>query len=146
MSRRSAASLEVFQGGKGQLPEPPAFLTPNQAEIWKAVVSTKPYDWFAADSFPVLAAYCRAVSMDNEISAAIDSYDRAAIAGEGLKEWSSLIKMQRDQQQHVAMLATKLRLTPQSRYTPKAANTANNRAGSARPWGSVIAHEGTANG
>jgi phage terminase small subunit len=148
MSKRSAASLEVFQGGRGQLPEAPAFLTSSQSEIWRAVVSTKPFDWFAADSFPVLTAYCRAVDMDNEISAAIDAFDRSMTVGEGLKHWKSLIKMQREQQAHVATLATKLRLTPQSRYTPKSGATANAKAGIERPWGAgrVIEQKGTATG
>ncbi len=140
MSRRSAASLAILQGSKGQLPDAPAHLTPAQAEVWRAVVSTKPVDWFAADSYPVLEGYCLAVDMQNEIAAAINGYDRSSIAGEGLNHWKALIKLARDQQQHVAMLATKLRLTPQSRYTPKSANTANNRAGLERPWSRVLPH------
>ena len=128
------------------MPEPPACLTPAQSEIWRTIVATKPVDWFQGDSIPVLIGYVRAIDLDNEIAAAVNGFDRTDIVGEGFRNWKSLVKMQLDQQAHVAMLATKLRLTPQSRYTPKAASTANNRAGLARPWGAVIAHEGTGNG
>jgi phage terminase small subunit len=144
MGKRSAASLSIISGSFSQLPQPPDHLTPSQAQIWAAVVATKPHDWFQADSFPVLSDYCRAIDMDNEMADAVNGYDRAALTGfEGLQTWKALIKMQRDQQKHVAMLATKLRLTPQSRYNAKSASTASNRAGLERPWGSnrVLQHD-----
>lgn len=139
MSRKSAADLSVVADLRGHLPVPLECLTPDQAQIWADVVATKPHDWFAADSFPVLADYCRAVDMDNEIASVVNDFDRARLTDfEGLQSWKALLKMQREQQKHVAMLATKLRLTPQSRYNAKNAATANNRAGLDRPWGRII--------
>ncbi len=142
MGKKSAASLSVVADLRGHLPQPPDYLTAPQAQIWADVVATKPHDWFAADSFPVLADYCRAVDMDHELAAVVNDFDRSTITSwEGLQSWKALLKMQREQQKHVAMLATKLRLTPQSRYNAKNAATANNRAGLERPWGNrVIPH------
>lgn len=137
MSKKSLASLSVVAPMRGHLPVPPEHLTQAQAQIWTDVVATKPHDWFGADSFPVLSDYCRAIDMDNELAAVVNDFDRSSLTTyEGIQSWKALLKMQREQQKHVAMLATKLRLTPQSRYNAKSAATANNRVGLERPWAS----------
>lgn len=133
--------MSIARAGLRSLPEPPSHLTETQAGIWCAVVATKPPDWFQADSFPVLSDYCRAVALDNEIAVVLNEFDRTLLAdGKGLESWKELIRLQSEQQKLVAMLATKLRLTPQSRYNPLKANTENNRAGLARPWSRVLEH------
>lgn len=135
MAKKSIASLSVVRPLMANLPDAPNVLTDTQAQFWRAVVATKPADWFQADSFPVLADYCRAVDMSNELAALVDSFDRSQLAEyERLKTWKDLVKMQRDQQHHVMTLATKLRLTPQSRYSATNASTASKRAGLDRPW------------
>lgn len=95
---------------------------------------------------PVLAAYCRAVDVDTEIAAWVDGFDRSSIVTEdGLKSWQRLIKTQREQQLLVATLATKLRLTPQSRYNAITAANKANKATGLRPWGAVIEQSGGSN-
>jgi hypothetical protein len=138
--RESAASLTVLSGTFGQLPEPPESFQERQAEIWRDIVATKPVDWFQADSKPVLAGLCRAIALDEEIAAEIDAFDRTRVRDvEGFKLWKALLKMQREQQQHIASLATKLRLTPQSRYNAQKAATKSNAANvAARPWGNRV--------
>lgn len=135
MSRKSAASLSVVVDHRRELPSPPDTFTQAQAQVWCAVVATKPVDWFQADCIPILADYCRAVATSNDLAVLVDSYDRSLLAEPHyLKEWTRLLKQQRDQQLHVATLATKLRLTPQSRYAPSVAATANAKASGVRPW------------
>ena len=138
MSRKSAASLSVVVDHRRELPSPPDSFTEPQALVWRAVVATKPIDWFQADCLPILADYCRAVAIDNELASIVNGYPRERMVDPlCMKEWTDLLKAQREQQKHVAGLATKLRLTPQSRYNALSAATASNKASGARPWAPI---------
>jgi len=92
--------------------------------LWRATVATKPIDWFAADSAPLLAEYVRAVAMCNALAGRID----ASLSGDDAGATKLLLDMRDKESRRVASLATKLRLTNQSRYTPQAANTASKRS------------------
>lgn len=133
MSRPSSASLSIVPVSSLQRLDPPCDLTDSEAELWVAVVESKPADWFQADSAPLLKEYVRAVVMSDRLSLLVE----AALAGDagedglGLKDALRLRDME---SKRVASLGTKLRLTQQSRYTPKASATADRAAGGARPW------------
>ena len=89
-------------------------------------------DWFEADSQPVLAAYCRAVDFHSKISMELDKYLNE---NEDIIPAKQLYDLQEKNARLMKNLAAGLRLTPQSRYTPKAAATANKKAGGAvKPW------------
>lgn len=134
MSRPSGASLTVVPTGLPERLAPPDDLTPEQAARWRAVVDSKPVDWFGPDSLPLLKEYVRAEAMCDLLAVQIE----AAIAGAEGPGAAGLIKnyldMRDKESKRLASLATKLRLTQQSRYTPQAAATANKKAGNARPW------------
>lgn len=124
--KKSAASLSV--ASVSALPsriEPPSDLTDAQAAVWRAVVSTKPPEWFDADSAPLLAEYCRAAVLCDLLAVQIE----AAIAGGEAGELKMLLDMRDKESKRLVSIGTKLRLTQQSRYTPKAADTANRRSG-----------------
>ncbi len=127
--RKSGAALSVAPVAPWARLEPPATLTEAQAALWREVVATKPSEWFAADSAPVLEAYCQAV----------DSYRRTAAALQALdpsdpKPYIEMSKLAKSQQTAVKMLATSLRLTPQSRFSSATSATANKRVAAAKPW------------
>jgi hypothetical protein len=133
--RRSAASLTVVPAGIPARMEPPQGMTDTQASLWREIVGGKPVDWFAADNAPLLAEYIRAVDMCNMLALQIE----ATIAGGDPVEMALLMKayldMRDKEAKRATSIATKLRLTQQSRYTPQAASTANRKAGSsAKPW------------
>ena len=44
--RKSAVALATVAVIPGQRPAPPAELTEEQAEEWRAIVATKPPEWF----------------------------------------------------------------------------------------------------
>lgn len=91
---------------------------------------------------PLLVAYCRAVCRAETLAKLVDGFEAQWLTDDaGLKRYEHLRKMATDEEKHAASLATKLRLTPQSRYTPQAAATADKKAGAARPWNRVIANE-----
>lgn len=131
------AELSVVTNLPGSRLEPPDRLSDEAAEIWREVVATKPYDWFAADSAHLLEAYCLAVVSHRLISDGVKSFTPALLAApKGANIYDQLTRMQERQARVMATLATKLRLTQQSRYTPQAAATAAKpkRGNGARPW------------
>lgn len=134
MPKKSAASLSVVPIGQAihRLAPPPSLL-PEEAEVWDAVVSTKPADWFQADSAPILAEYCRAVVMSDRLAILIEmELTGRAEDGPSLKD---LLKMRDAESRRVLTCGTKLRLTQQSRYTPGSSATADKKAGKAAlPW------------
>lgn len=130
--RESAASLTTAAvSALPERPEPPEYLTPEQAVVWRDVVATKPADWFMRDSHPVLASYCKAAVLSRDLAARLESVD---IATAEVKDFKLLVELSCKTAKLAADLATKLRLTQQSRYTPQAAATANKKASGARPW------------
>lgn len=130
MSRQSAASLSVVPVEPIARIQPPTDLEPAEAELWRRVVDAKPADWFGEDSAPLLAEYVRAcLSAD-----LMDKQVKTAIAGGDAGEIKEMMKLRDMESKRVLSIGTKLRLTQQSRYTPKAAATASKGAGNARPW------------
>ena len=110
---------------------PPEFLTDPQRVLWLQIVDTKPVEWFGLDSAPVLVEYVRAVDMCNALELQVR---KALEAGE--PDWiEKILKLRDKEARRAADLATKLRLTQQSRYTPQAAATASKRSAHAsKPW------------
>ena len=133
MSRQSTASLSVVPIGVPVRLAPPADLTEEQAARWVAVVDSKPVDWFGPDSAPLLKEYVRAEAMCDLLAVQIE----AALEGDPV-ETALLLKgfldMRDKESKRLTSIATKLRLTQQSRYTPQAAATADRKASGARPW------------
>lgn len=133
MARQSADSLAVATVSIPVRPEPPLDLTDNQRKIWEAVTNTKPPEWFEADSFPILKAYCIASDLHDRISHEIEQ--KLEVEEFTDRHVLDLLKIQDQQAKLIASLAVKMRLTQQSRYTPKAASTANRKsAGGQKPW------------
>lgn len=129
--KKSSASLSVLPAPLARRLEPAEGLSAAQAEIWRGIIETKPADWFTADNGPLLAEYVRAVDMCNLLALQIE----AAITGGEPSELKAVLDMRDKESKRVASLATKLRLTNQSRYTPQAAATANKNTGAtAKPW------------
>lgn len=132
--RKSVENLTVVTPIPGQRLEPPPELTQAQTAVWRDVVSGYPSDWFAR-CLPMLSAYCRAVVEHGRVSAVIDEHE-CTDNPDKIRNLNTLHQMQDRQAKLMAALATKLRMTNQSRYTPQSAATAAKRAGAAplRPW------------
>ena len=133
--RKSAAELSVIQGIP-QRPEPPSELTPQQAEEWRAVVARMPVDWFGREIWPLLCAYCRHVVNSRHIAKLIEAAHDLEIGDRAsLMRFNRLLGMQERQSNVLAGLATRMRLTNQSRYTAQAAaSRAKGGAGGKKLW------------
>ena len=132
MSRQSTASLSIVPAGALPRLAPPDDLEPAEAALWRRVVDAKPADYFGEDSALLLAEYVRGCVMAD----LLDKQVKGAIAGGETGEIKALLQLRDMESRRVLSIATKLRLTNQSRYTPQAASTASKKASGARPWAS----------
>jgi hypothetical protein len=136
--RKSAAeSAIVIVGAFGTRPEPPADVTPRQAEIWRETVSSEHSEFFNTAALrALLLDYCRHRESAENVSQIINTFQAEWLKSqEGSKRYHGLLKMRDLETRAAAQIATKLRLTNQSRYTPQAAATAAKSAGSRqKPW------------
>ena len=136
--RKSAAALAivtpvVFDGR----PPPPDGLTGEQREEWAAVVRRMPADWFTREAHALLEGYVRHVASFRLLSASIDAFlPEWLTSDDGLKRYGDLLKLRDAEGRAMSSLATRLRITPQSRYHPTTAARAAADAGSGRtkPW------------
>lgn len=129
MSKKSTAALSVLPVQPLARLSKPDGLTSAEAELWTAVVDSKPAEWFGEDSAPLLLEYVRCAAMTD----CLDALVKASLI-DPESDLNDALKMRDRESKRLAALATKLRLTQQSRYTPQAASTANKKAAGARPW------------
>lgn len=129
MARQSTASLSIIQCNPVVRQAIPEDLTADQAIVFRGVIDSKPANWFGADSVPLVKEYSRAVVACDLLARWVDK--RMAAEANDLDK---VIRMRDLESKRAMSLATKLRLTQQSRYTPQAAATAAGKAGKARPW------------
>ena len=137
--RKSAAAQAavVIAGGFGTRPEPPTDLTERQAEIWREIVSSEDPNFFNTGALRgMLSEYCRHREASEGISKIINSFDPQWLkANEGAKRYKDLLKMRDLETRGATSLATKLRLTNQSRYNAQSgATAARNAAKGPKPW------------
>lgn len=138
MPRKSIASLTVMRGGAKKdapaqpipLAPVPDDLSPAEAKVWRTTVESKPADFFGPDTYALLKELCRASAMCDTLAVVIAD---AVKAGDAKKLRAGLNVRDREAKR-MADIATKLRCTQQSRYTPGAAATADKRASGKRPW------------
>lgn len=135
--RPSSADLEVVIGGFGQRPPPPDGMNAAQAAIWTAVINSEAANFFDTAALrSLLADYCRHKESADKITVVMDQFEPEWLkSAEGAKRYAGLIRMRDVETRAAAALATKLRLTNQSRYTPQAAATAaRNATKGSKPW------------
>lgn len=130
MARRSRESLTIVPPSSPSGPPlPPARMPAAEAALWREVVESKPADWFGPDNLPLLVEYIRATVTSDSLARKIEA------AMEGSPGALKLLLDMRDKEaRRASILATKLRLTQQSKYGPRSAFTADKRAKGPRPW------------
>jgi hypothetical protein len=101
-------------------PVPPGCLTTEQANTWRSVVDRLPADWFPRESHAILEQYCRHVDAGRRIASLIehllsnnDDLDYL------ITEFDRLLRMQERESRAMSSLATRMRITQQSRLNYK---------------------------
>ena len=134
--RASGAALSVVAGTDiDGRPEPPSDMTEFQRQVWKRTVANEAAEVFRTAALQqLLKEYCRHVETADRLSKQVDLYT-AEGSNHSLQDVDTLLRIRDRETKALADKATKLRLTNQSRYTPKAAATAAKNSGQARkPW------------
>jgi hypothetical protein len=137
--RKSDAELSVITKMPNALQRPsaPEYMTERQKQIWNDVVESEPVEWFqSAATQGMLHDFCCHRESVEQISEALSAFKAEWLkSNEGAKRYSDLTKMRASETKAAASLATKMRLTNQSRYTPQAAGTASrNMTKLPKPW------------
>lgn len=114
----------------------PQELTPGQAATWRAVVASRPIDWFDGGSAPLLVSYCRAIDVQATLATAIEAFDPEVLAtAEGSATYRRLLALQEAQAKLSIRLATSMRLSQHARRSVDAAATAaRDGRSSAKLW------------
>lgn len=136
--RRGVAALTApVSAGVTELirrPEPPLDLTPEQSDVWRAIVDAMPADWFPRETWPLLSQYCRHTIEARRLGQLIDQ--TCALPDLDVAAYGELLKLQRQETGALKVLAASMRLAQQSSRTDGSAATAK-RGGARtvkRPW------------
>lgn len=135
--RKSAAQLATVTAMPLRMLEAPGDLSPEEAAVWSRVAATKPGDWWDAGSMPLLAQYARATVQAELVAELVRTVGQNMVADPSeLGRYKELRKLQAALSAEMTSLATKMRLTQQSRYNAKNSDTASRRGGGGgmKPW------------
>ena len=140
MPRKSAAALSVVTPlPEHRRPAPPGELTREEAVEWRAVVDRLPPDWFPRESHQLLVQYCRHVVKARVVAAKINEFvPEWTETADGLATYDKLTQIAEREGRALSSLATRMRLSQQSRYqTATANNKASEPNASRKPWQGV---------
>lgn len=130
--RVSAAALTVIGPGGIETirrPDPPAELTDEQAEEWRAIVNRMPADWFTRETEPLLVQYCRTIVRARRLAQLLNNTEKSEELD--VKEYRDLLRSEAEQSGVLMSLATKMRISQQSTYDKSKKKPAG---GTTRPW------------
>jgi len=105
-------------------PAPPAELTKEQQLVWREIVESLPADWFTPENFGLLIQYCRHLVESRHVAQVIQIF-KADAAKEAKKKngepfdveaYDRLLKMQEREGRALSSLATRMRMTQQTKY------------------------------
>lgn len=127
----------VVLGGFKRRHDPPDDLTEPQKAIWRETITSEAEELFStAATRAMLKDYCRHRADADRLSETINAFKTEWLRqAEGMKRYRELSRERGEEAYRAARMATKLRVTNQSRYTPKTAGTAARNAGKGpMPW------------
>ncbi len=93
---------------------PPADLTDEQVDVWRIIVNRMPADWFPAETHPLLVQYCRHTIRARRLAQLLDNMEKSQEVD--IKEYRDLLRSEEEQSRALASLATKLRISQQTRF------------------------------
>lgn len=131
--RKPPAELTVVPIGLDtRRPDPPACLGEREAATWRAIVRELPGGWISAATEPLLVAYCQHNDTGTRLSGMIDRLDFQRCDKRRL---GRLLVMRARETAAASSLATRMRLTQQSRISPRTAGRrTDGHSGDPPPW------------
>lgn len=136
MARKSAAALATANVVPlKRRPDPWPGLSAREADLWKTIVAAQAVDWFSPGDLPILAAYCRAISLHERASAQAEGAALTVFGPQGGEIVNPIFKVQDMAARQIAGLAVKLRLSQSAKWTEQKAATKHARSTEAKkPW------------
>lgn len=138
--RKSASEMAVVSEIVDSRPNPPDDLTKEQKAIWRAVVNSKPQDWFKADTHELLAAYCRHVTAAKYLSKEVDELQQGLAKPEdqrpycGMDRLIKLLRSRDSETKAMVNLARSMRITQHSLLRAETAATKTNNTSRRKIW------------
>jgi len=130
--RTSGAELSVISADGIETvrrPEPPADLTDEQAEEWRAIVNRLAADWFPRETHGMLAQYCRHIVAARRVAQLIEAQEESDTLFD-IEEYDRLLKMQEREGRAMSSLATRMRISQQATYDKEKKKPKSGK----RPW------------
>jgi len=134
--KKSVASLSVaVRAGIDSRIAPPFSLTPAQKAEWVAVVNSRPAEWFGPENASMLVQYCRHKIQADLIAQQIEFFEPEwLLKDDGLLRFDKLCAMLERETRCITALLRSMRLTQQSLYNAKSADTASKGNKGRKPW------------
>ncbi|MCC5956463.1 MAG: hypothetical protein JJU07_10180 [Natronohydrobacter sp.] len=129
--------IRALPGREERRAPPPEGLTSAQARLWRGIVETEPADLFDSEARRhLLRLYCEHATFRADLQALIDRSPVEAFGDpDGAKTFEAMLRARDRETKALVSLATRMRLTNQSRYTPAAAGSAGrNHTSGPKPW------------
>ena len=133
--RKSAESHKVVNLALAARPRPPEELIESERNLWNEIVAARLPEFFECASLPLLAEFCRTrTEVDFIAKAFVDFKAEWLKNADGLERYNKLVGIRTKAQSRLMQLATKMRLTQQSRYVPHAKSQRPNAKTGPKPW------------
>ena len=133
--QKSAESHKVVDLALVARPRAPEDLIESEQTLWNEIVAARPADFFECASIPLLVEFCRTKTELDFTAKAFESFEEEWLkAADGLERYEKLVNMRSRAQSRLMQLATKMRLTQQSRYVPHAKSQRPNTKTGPKPW------------
>ena len=113
-------------------PGAPYHLTDEAAEVWEATVQRMPANWFPAETWPTLAAYCSHAVTFRKLAAEVGRFEREPgwmRDDEGCKRFDLLTRMREREGRAMIACARSLRIAKSSQMRAETAGRAARDAG-----------------
>lgn len=132
--RKSSDAVAIRDGvSVVSRPDAPLDLTSEEGDVWQSVVNAMPADWFHAETFPLLAQYCRHTVTARRVSQLIDA--ACSRQDVDVAELRDLMAMQARETSALKAMAASMRLSQQASYHNQTAGASKSkRAPVKRPW------------
>jgi len=132
---RKSKDAEVVDIGVAKRPRPPAELTKTEALLWDEIVASRNPEYFDVAAIPLLKEFCRIQTQLDLLGTAISEFEPDWLKkADGLKRLKDLSGLQDRAQARMGLLATKMRLTQQSRYVKDSTKPRPNSNSGPKPW------------
>jgi hypothetical protein len=122
---KSAAELSIVGGADAEIvsiarPEPPDSLTPEQADIWRAIVAALPPEDIPSQRYEDLANYCRHAVSQRVIAKVINELERQIGAPDfELERYDRALKVRERETRAISSLSVRLGFAYSTAYDKK---------------------------